>query len=166
VPVLATEKKLLVLAALLEGNSIRAIERMTGVHRDTIMRLGLAWGEGAQRLHNRLARGLSCPLVQMDEMWSFVQKKQARVKPMDSAEVGEAYVFTALDSTSRFVISFHVGKRDQTHADLFMADIAIATAKTTATTTTTTITTTITTTTAIRTTTRPRTLYWVAVGRT
>jgi IS1 family transposase len=123
VPILATEKKLQVLAALVEGNSARAIARMTGVHRDTIMRLGLAWGEGAQRVHNRLARGLSCPLVQMDEMWSFVQKKQARVKPTDSAEVGEAYVFTALDSTSRFVISFHVGKRDQAHADLFMADL-------------------------------------------
>jgi IS1 family transposase len=123
VPILAQEKKLQVLAALVEGNSARAIARMTGVHRDTIMRLGLAWGEGAQRIHNRMVRGLSCPLIQMDEMWSFVQKKQARVTAEDSPEIGEAYVFTALDSTSRMVISFHVGKRDQVNADLFMADL-------------------------------------------
>jgi IS1 family transposase len=96
---------------------------MTGVHRDTIMRLGVAWGEGAQRVHDRLARGLSCPLIQMDEMWSYVGKKQARVLPTDSAEVGEAYVFTGMDANSRFVISFHVGKRDQVNADIFMDDL-------------------------------------------
>lgn len=123
VPILATEKKLQVLAALLEGNSARAVARMTGVHRDTIMRLGLAWGEGAQRLHNRMARGLSCALIQMDEMWSYVGKKQARVTAEDSPEVGEAYVFVGLDSTSRFVISFHVGRRDQANANAFMTDL-------------------------------------------
>ncbi|MRG97137.1 transposase [Polyangium spumosum] len=120
---LPEEKRLRVLAALCDGNSIRAVERMTDVHRDTIMRLGLAWGEGAQNLHNRLARGLSCSLVQMDEVWSFVQKKQARVTPEDGPDVGEAYTFTALDASSRFVIAWHVGKRDQASTDVFMADL-------------------------------------------
>jgi IS1 family transposase len=96
---------------------------MTKVHRDTIMRPGLAWGQGAQRVHDRMARNLACSLIQMDEMWSYVGKKQARVLPTDSAEVGEAYVFTALDSTSRFIITFHVGRRDQVNADLFMTDL-------------------------------------------
>ena len=76
--VLSDEKRLAVLAALCDGNSIRAVERMTGVHRDTIMRFGLTLGEGAIRLHNRMARELSCSLVQCDGIWSYVQKKQAR----------------------------------------------------------------------------------------
>ncbi|MDC0746019.1 transposase [Polyangium mundeleinium] len=120
---LAPEKRLAVLAALCDGNSIRATERMTGVHRDTIMRLGLAWGEGAQNLHNRVARGLSCSLIQVDEVWSFVQKKQARVTEEDGPDVGEAYTFTALDASSRFVIGWYVGKRNEESARAFMNDV-------------------------------------------
>ncbi|MDI3291020.1 transposase [Polyangium sp. 15x6] len=96
---------------------------MTDVHRDTIMRLGLAWGEGAQNLHNRLARALSCSLIQVDEVWSFVQKKQARVTPEDGPDVGEAYTFTALDASSRFVIGWYVGKRNEESARAFMNDV-------------------------------------------
>ncbi|MDC0748017.1 transposase [Polyangium sp. rjm3] len=96
---------------------------MTGVHRDTVMRLGLAWGEGAQNLHNRLARDLRCSLIQVDEVWSFVQKKQARVTAEDSPDVGEAYTFTALDATSRFVIGWYVGKRNEESARAFMNDV-------------------------------------------
>jgi IS1 family transposase len=121
--VLCAEKRLAILAALCDGNSIRAVERMTSVHRDTIMRFGLALGEGAIRLHNRLAQRLSCSLIQVDEIWSFVAKKQARVTAEDSADVGEAYTFVALDSSSRFVIGWHVGKRDQSSTDIFMQDI-------------------------------------------
>jgi IS1 family transposase len=66
---------------------------------------------------------LSCSLIEVDEIWSYVQKKQARVTAADSAEVGEAYTFTAMDVSSRFVISFHVGKRDQANADMFMTDL-------------------------------------------
>ena len=120
---LAPEKRLAVLAALCDGNSIRAVERMTGVHRDTIMRLGLAWGEGAQNLHNRIARDLSCSLIQVDEVWSFVQKKQARVTEEDGPDVGEAYTFTALDASSRFVIGWYVGKRNEESARAFMNDV-------------------------------------------
>ncbi|MRG92539.1 transposase [Polyangium spumosum] len=120
---LAPEKRLAVLAALCDGNSIRAVERMTGVHRDTVMRLGLAWGDGAQNLHNRVARGLSCSLIQVDEVWSFVQKKQARVTEEDGPDVGEAYTFTALDATSRFVLGWYVGKRNEESARAFMNDV-------------------------------------------
>lgn len=63
--VLPHEKRLRVLAALVDGCSIRAIERMVGVHRDTVMRFGLALGMGAANLHNALVRGLSCAHVQL-----------------------------------------------------------------------------------------------------
>jgi IS1 family transposase len=121
--VLSDEKRLAVLAALVEGNSERAIERMTGVQQKTIGRLALTLGQAAIHLHNRLARELHCSLVTVDEIWSYVQKKQARVTPKDGADVGEAYTFVALDSSSRFVISWHVGKRNEESAKAFMNDV-------------------------------------------
>lgn len=122
--VLSDEKRLAVLAALCDGNSIRAVERMTGVHRDTIMRFGIALGEGAIHLHNCIARGLSCSLVQVDEIWSFVGKKEKRATDKEKAiGKGEAYTFVALDSGSRFAIGWHVGKRDQESTNAFIADI-------------------------------------------
>jgi hypothetical protein len=122
-PTLDREKRLRILAALLEGNSERAIERMTGVQQKTIGRLALAFGMGAQRLHDRLSRDLACHLIQVDEIWSYVGKKQARVTADDPADVGEAYTFVALDANSRFVISWHVGKRTEESAKAFMTDV-------------------------------------------
>lgn len=123
VNVLSDDRRLKVLAALVEGNSIRAASRMTDVHQDTIGRFALQMGEGSQRLHDRLVQDLPCSLIQVDEIWSYVQKKQARVMPDDSADVGEAYTFVALDATSRLVIAYHVGKRNQESTDVFIADV-------------------------------------------
>ena len=122
--VLCDEKRLRVLAALVDGNSVRAVERMTDVNLRTILRFGVLMGQGAQRLHDRAMRDLRCSSIQVDEIWSYVQKKQARVDPLvDGPDVGEAYTFVALDTSSRMAISFHVGKRDQASTDVFMADV-------------------------------------------
>ncbi|TKD06348.1 transposase [Polyangium fumosum] len=121
--VLDPEKRLRVLAALVDGNSERAVERMTDVDRKTVRRLALTFGQGAERLHNALARGLRCSLIQCDEIWSYVGKKQARVTLEDGPDVGEAYTFVALDTSSRFVIAWHVGKRDEQSAREFMTDV-------------------------------------------
>ncbi|WP_242516536.1 transposase [Sorangium cellulosum] len=107
----------------MDGNSIRAVERMVDVNHRTITRLLLALGAGAVRLHDRLVRDVQCSLVQVDEIWSFVQKKQARVTEADPPDVGEAYTFVAIDATSRMVISWRVGKRDQATTDAFVADL-------------------------------------------
>ena len=121
--VLPRERQLAVLAALVDGNSERAVERITGVCRPAVARLGLMLGQKAQWLHNRLARDLSCSLVEDDEIWSYIFKKEARVEPGDPAWMGEAYVWVALDKTSRFVITWHVGKRDETAAEAFVSDL-------------------------------------------
>jgi len=123
VSVLSGEKRLAVLAALVDGNSERAVERMTDVARMTINRFALRLGQGAQWLHNRIARDLSCSVVEDDEIWSYVAKKEARVKPGDPPWMGEAYTWVALDKTSRFVITWHVGKRDEVAAEAFVADL-------------------------------------------
>lgn len=122
--VLQPEKRLAVLAALVDGNSVRATERMTGVNLRTILRFGLTLGEGAQRLHNTIARDLNCPLIESDEIWSYVGKKQARVTDEENAAgLGEAYTFVALAMPSRYVVTWKVGKRDDATTDAFVADL-------------------------------------------
>jgi len=122
--ILPAEKRLRVLAALVDGNSERATERMTGVQQKTISRFALMLGAGAEHLHNRLVRDLSCSVIQVDEIFSYVKKKQARVDPAkDGDEVGEAYTFVAMDANSRLVISYLVGKRNQQSTDAFMEDL-------------------------------------------
>lgn len=121
--VLSREKRIAVLAALVEGNSERAVERLTGVNRASINRLALSFGEGAQRLHDRLARDLMCTQIVADEVWSYCQVKEARVRPDHPEGSGEAYTFVALDKPSRFAITWHVGKRDAEHTRAFVADL-------------------------------------------
>lgn len=72
---LTLEKKTAAVAMLCEGNSIRAIERMTGVHRDTIMRLGVRKGEGCAGLMDAKFRNLNSRLIEVDEVWGFIGMK-------------------------------------------------------------------------------------------
>jgi hypothetical protein len=121
--VLSDEKRIRVLSALVEGNSERAVSRMTDVNPRTIAKISMELGQGAISLHNRMARELQCSLITVDEIWSYVGKKQARVTPQDGPGVGEAYTFVALDASSRFVIAWHVGKRNEESAKTFMNDV-------------------------------------------
>ncbi|MRG95593.1 transposase [Polyangium spumosum] len=116
-------KRLRVLSALVDGNSERATARIAGVDRETVGRLSLQFGTGAVHLHNGLARHLAASLIQVDEIWSYVGKKQKRVTPEDPPYVGEAYTFVAMSATSRFVIGWHVGKRNEESARAFMEDV-------------------------------------------
>lgn len=68
-----------VISCLVEGNSIRSTERMTGTHRDTICRLLVEVGEGCAALMDETMRGLDCRRMQVDEIWTYVQKKQRHV---------------------------------------------------------------------------------------
>lgn len=108
---------------LCEGNSVRAVERLTGVAKSTILRLALAVGEGCERLHNVLVRGVVAAQIECDEQWSFVQKKQARVVSTENQEHGDAWTFVALDRDTKLCIAYLVGKRDQEAANAFMADL-------------------------------------------
>ena len=124
VNVLPLEKRILVLSALVEGNSERATERMTGVNRETIGRLALLFGEGAQRLHDRLVRDLACHLIDLDEMWSWCAVKGSRYDPdKHGPDAGEQWVWVAIDRLSKLAVSFYVGRRSQDSADTFIADL-------------------------------------------
>lgn len=122
--VLNIDKQIAIIAALSEGSSIRSIERMTGVHRDTIMRLGVKIGQGCTALMDETMRDLPCTRLEMDEIWGFVGKKERNVKPEDGPEVGSVWTFCAIDADSKLVPAFRVGERDAATANAFLADVA------------------------------------------
>ena len=122
---LGMDKQTAVISALVEGISIRSIERMTGVHRDTIMRLMVRVGDGCQRLMDEKMRDLPCKHLQLDEIWAYVGKKQRHVKKSDDpTQVGDFYTWVAIDSTTKLIPSFRVGKRDAETGQAFVDDLA------------------------------------------
>ena len=122
--VLNTDKKIAVIGALAEGSSIRSIERITGVHRDTVMRLGVRVGKGCAALMDAKMRGLGCRYLEFDEIWGFIGKKEKNLTIDDGPECGDAWTFCAVDAETKLVPAFKVGKRDGATANAFVQDVA------------------------------------------
>src|SRR5262249_42240060 len=110
--ILSRDRQIQIIGCLTEGMSIRAAERMTGIHRDTIMRLGAKVGRGCAELHDRMMVGLRVGRIECDELWAYVGKKQKHLKRADGPEKGDQYTFVALGSSSRAIIAYRTGKRD------------------------------------------------------
>ena len=121
--VLNTDKQIAVISALAEGSSIRSIERITGIHRDTIMRLGVKVGQGCTSLLDVSMRNLPCTRLEIDEIWGFVGKKEKHVKPKDRG-VGSVWTFCAIDAETKLVPAFRVGDWDNITANAFLQDVA------------------------------------------
>ena len=121
--ILSRDKQIEIIAALTEGMSIRSVERLTGVHRDTIMRLGARVGRGCAELHDRMMVGVRVGRIELDELWAYVGKKQKRVKRHEVFAKGDQYTFIALASSAKAIISYRTGKRDGDTTDVFVQDL-------------------------------------------
>jgi IS1 family transposase len=110
---------------LCEGNSIRSIERLTGVHRDTIMRLGVKVGNKCRDFLDGKLRGLKLRHVQADEIWTFVGKKQGRIAQGEmDGHIGDQYLYVAIDQSTKLIATYAIGKRTSEVATAFMSDLA------------------------------------------
>jgi IS1 family transposase len=122
---LSKEKQSIVIGALAEGSSIRSIERLSGIHRDTIMRLGVRVGENCQRILDEKMRGLNCSRIEVDELWGFIGKKKHRASATDRRQgLGDVWAFLSIDPETKLIPSYVVGQRDMYHATMFMEDLA------------------------------------------
>lgn len=122
--VLPREKQIAIIAALAEGSCIRSIERITGIHRDSIMRLGVRVGKGCAQIMDEKMRNLDSAEIQVDEIWGFIGKKQRNVKEEDDPRLGDVWTFTAIDADTKVVPCYKVGKRDGATATAFVTDLA------------------------------------------
>jgi len=109
---------------MLEGVSVRAISRLTGTDKKTILALLLTVGEKARTLFDSRIRRIRPRYVELDETWSFVHTHERRLNEGDPAEWGDAYTWIALDSQTKLVISYLVGKRTTECAFDFVRDFS------------------------------------------
>lgn len=122
---LKLETQTQVINGLVEGMSVRSVERLTGVHRDTILRLMVRVGTASQEMMDATLRNLPCARIEVDEIWCYVGKKQRHVSLTDNpAEVGDFWTWVALDAETKLVPAHLVGKRDAATAQAFMNDLA------------------------------------------
>ena len=124
---LPREKQIEVLHHLVEGNTLRSTTRLSGVHRTTIMKLMVKFGAACKAYMDARLRGLTLRHVEVDEIWTFVQKKQGRLEAEEKGErfdIGDVYLWTALDQDTKLVPSFIVGKRSADNARRLMVDLA------------------------------------------
>lgn len=114
------------MAALVEGNSIRATCRMTGVAKGTVLKLLVNLGQACDRYQRETLVNLKCRRIQCDEVWSFCCAKQKNVpmKMRDMAGVGDVWTWTAIDADSKLAVSWLVGDRDAGTASEFISDLA------------------------------------------
>lgn len=124
---LSTEQRKRVIACLVEGNSIRATCRLTGVAKNTVTKLLVDLGTACSVHMDKEMRDLPCERVQVDEIWSFVYSKQKNVPADKRAEFGYGDVWTwvALDPDSKLVVTYRVGPRDLQEAHLLTDDLAM-----------------------------------------
>ena len=120
---ISVEKAAQIINLMVEGMSVRAIARITGADKNTILSLLLTVGEKCRRISNMRVCGIRPTYVQLDELWNFVYCK-GKNAPLDGPpEWGDAYTWIALDSETKLIISYLVGKRDPATADEFVGDL-------------------------------------------
>ena len=123
------DKALLAIQLLVEGASVRSTERISGLHRDTILKLLVITGEKCEKLMGRLIVNVPVKDVQCDEIWAFVGKKEAHKLPMEAHDesMGDAYCFVAIERNTKLVLNFALGRRSQATTDAFIEGLRHAT---------------------------------------
>ncbi|HEV2602946.1 MAG TPA: IS1 family transposase [Microvirga sp.] len=110
---------------LCEGNSIRAVTRLTGASKNTVIKLLTDVGRVCHAYQDEVLRNLSCQRVQVDEIWSFTYAKQKNVPTAKAApsDAGDTWTWTAICADTKLIISWLVGGRDSEYASMFIADL-------------------------------------------
>ena len=122
--VLATDKRAQILGCLVEGVSMRATCRLTGVAKKTVERLLVSAGTACAEHLDKSMRDLPCKRLQLDEIWSFTYAKQKNVpEEMKGADVGDTWTWVAICADTKLIPSWHVGKRTANDAYWFIQDL-------------------------------------------
>jgi len=119
---LPIHKKTQIISLLVEGNSLRATTRITGISRTTILKFLVEVGRACQEFHNTNVVNLKSERIQCDEIWSFVGCKE-KAKSQGANGDGDVWTWTALDADSKLIVSYLVGGRDADYACEFMYDV-------------------------------------------
>lgn len=122
---LNTAKRVAILSALVEGNSLRSTQRMTGVSINTVTKLLVDAGAACEKYQDEVMRNLKCERIQCDEIWCYCYAKEKNV-PADKKGIkgfGDVWTWVAIDADTKLVPSWVQGLRDADHAVEFMSDL-------------------------------------------
>jgi len=124
--ILATDKRAQILNCLVEGCSMRSTSRLTGAAKKTVERLLVSAGTACAEYHDRVMRNLNCRVLQVDEIWSFCQRKEARVpEPLKgTGTMGDIWLWVALDADTKLIPAWYVGSRGEGAAYWFISNLA------------------------------------------
>lgn len=124
---LTTEKRVQIIAALVEGTAINAVARMTEVSKVTILKLLKDVGEACAAFEHKALHNLPCKHIQCDEIWSFCYAKEKNVPVSKKGQFGfgDVWTWTALDADTKLVCSWMLGDRSAVTAKVFMQDLAM-----------------------------------------
>ncbi len=127
---LPVDRALLCLNLLCEGNGIRAIERITGTEKKTILRLLVQVGEGCERMLAETVQAVPVKDVQADELWTFIRCKQGtrERRKISDPDAGDAYCYIGIERHSKLVLAWHLGRRNSWDAHDFIEKLSAATA--------------------------------------
>jgi transposase-like protein/IS1 family transposase len=117
----------LALRLLVEGNSVRGTARITGLEKKTLLKLIVVFGDGCRKFLDQRMRGFTLGHLQFDEQHTWIGKRQHRLtvdEKRSRHDVGEVYVWTCIDKTTKLMPSFLIGKRSADNARRFMMDVA------------------------------------------
>ncbi len=126
---LPIDKALMCLHLLVEGMSVRSIQRITGVHRDTVLDLLVRVGEKCEQLLDEKIRKVKVKDIQLDEIWAYVEMKEKtknRKGKGDDDQLGDAYTFVAFERESKLILAWHLGRRTSRDTVLFVEKIFAA----------------------------------------
>lgn len=114
-----------VISLLCEGNSIRAITRLTGASKITVTKLLVDAGKACASYHDEYVRDVKATRIQVDEIWSFTYAKQKNVEGAKAApaDAGDTWTWTAIEADTKMIVSYLVGGRDSEYALWFMDDL-------------------------------------------
>jgi transposase-like protein/IS1 family transposase len=126
---LSLDRALLCIQLIVEGNSIRSTERITGVHRDTILALLVKAGQRCEKLLAETIKAVQVRDVECDEMWGYVgMKEKAKGRERkDVAELGDAYTYVAIERNTKLILTWHLGKRNRQDTLAFIIKLRNAT---------------------------------------
>jgi IS1 family transposase len=120
------QRRFAVITSLVEGNSVRATSRMTGVSKDAVLKLLFDVGSACAEYQSKVIRNLTCKRVQCDEIWSFCYAKEKNVPEELKGKYGfgDVWTWVAMDAQTKLIICWRVGGRTAWHAQHFMYDVA------------------------------------------
>jgi IS1 family transposase len=121
---LSIDDRARILSILSEGAGVNATCRVTGVSKNTVLKLLADVGQACALYQDREMRMLRCKRIEVDEIWSFVGTKQKNVKAAHPDSYGDCYTFTAIDPDTKLMPCWLVGMRNRECTFDFIADLA------------------------------------------